>query len=651
MALTLALATDTQTIEEPNRPGAPTSESQKQPSLTPEQIWQFSQRFYDENMPLYRLWYVCTEAVTGFRKRYGLDMQGAAGNRRDEMSYFMRARDISFNLTQPLLRNVLSRLSVEMPGIGVVPATDAPDDVAAAQATEQVARYHWREGKLKRVIMDAVGWAAMHGTAGIVTSMVGSDVRDFAFAPERLRAEPGLGDPNESRFLGLTRVTTRDVLKRQFPDKVYLIDQARRPEYSPTSPYYGMQMAEDRVEVLEAYCRSGHWYILVGDQVLAQGQTPGCVMPIQVLRYTAVPGQFFGMGVVEMCLPAQYAFSSMMNQIIQNARLMSNPKVLIERSSKIDPGAFTSRVGENVLYTGVKPDVWTPPALPQYMQQVPPQMQSIMFDMAGIHGVSTGKRQVGITSGRAVEAMTANDTAQLTTTMDNVEAVVEDLLKVDVLYMRAYYPEDKFIRQFDPANGKPVFATIHKAQLCEDPEVFFEAGTLFSSEVKDRDARTLDMLRLGLIDPEDAKKKLSTHTDPLTPLRLIGDMQSAKRALAALIDNGPVLPDGRETVKVFPTDNLKVWLDVFNAFMNAAEFQELPPDRQDAIEGMYLKMLQLTAPPDPAAMAGGGTAKQPPGVPKPNSVLPSSPTPEYVDQERAVSAQTDAAEAADEHTQ
>lgn len=660
--------------------------NENQPSLTPSEISKLSDQFRDASAPYYALWYLCTQAVSNWRTSVQADMSLRMADTSD-LNHFMRSRDVNFALINPLYCTVVANMLVEEPAAGVLPATSSMDDIAKAEASAQWLHYHWNEANVSDQIGKAVEWAIVRGTAGMLTRHIGNGtVRQEPFGPDRLRAEPGITDPDASRFLGVTRLTTKSALMAQFVNREMradetpesyaaavqsakkAIDQARAPVvFNSTSPQYMGELPKGYVEVLEAYCRSGHWYLLVGNgTVLASGITEGGVMPIQVLRYIRVPDEFWGVGMVELCLAPQYAYSTIINQIIRNARLMSNPKVLIDRASKVDPNAFSSAVGEKVFYNGKAPTVWAPAALPQYMQALPPQLQSTMFDTAGVHGVSTGKRQVGITSGRAVEAMASKDSAQRMQTMRAVSVMVRDMSKVTLVYIKAFTSEDKAARQMDQY-GKPALRFLKATDIVDDPEVFIEADTLFVMDARARESRILEEVRLGLLDPADAKKMLKSRLDPTESLRMLADVQHAKQALGTVIMQGYMVPDPLfdaeaidpmtgmpatapmvRSVDLYPTDNFKVFTDVIGDFIRSDDFQQLDLKQREDVHQFYLYVLQMAAPalPAPNAKASGG------GMPALESVgSPETAGVGGMNGAEAASAQVDIAEATDEFTQ
>ena len=578
------------------------------PSLTPEQISRFAEDFYARSTPAYQTFRECSDAISGFRSsRYTITPQSSGS----PMANYLRQRDVCIGLVQPLYRNGVARLSTEMPSAGVVPADESAIEIQRAQASEQALRYLWRDAEMRRTLTSFAEWLLVHGTAGLLTCMDRGNVRVKAIRAEDLRCEPGC-EPEDARFVGVVRRTTRDDLKRQFPNHASIIDAAPGARIMLSSSHYLSQSeVPDRIEVLEAYCSSGHWYLLAGGKVLDQGVTPGQCRPLQIVRYTRIPGEFFGLGMVEPALDAQYAYTTILNQTIRNARQMANPKVLIERSAKVDPNAFTTRTGEKVFYTGVKPDVWVPPPMPQYFSALPPQLQALIHDLTGVHTTTLGKRAVGISSGRAIEALSANDLAQFQGTQDAIEDAVRRTAKSMLLYLKAFYPAEKVIRMFNGV-GRSILATLRTTDIVNDPDVFFEAGTLFSSEVKDRDQKTLDLLRLGLITPDQAKKMMSFHLDPMANVQTIADMAHAQKVLATVVNDPTVT-----AVEVYPTDNLKVMEEVVGGFMRSDDFDQIDAAARGRVRDLYKQIVALSAPPVEPAMPGKPGQPGAPAAPVP----------------------------------
>lgn len=610
------------------------------PSLKPPEIARMCAQFYSEMAPMQRLWWLCRDVITNFRAYTPSDIVIRAGM---EMAYFNRVRDVSFNITLPQYRNASARLEVTLPSWGAVSASDAIEDLMRAAADEQALQYYARRGELPYATMEMIDWGIMFGTSAMLTIMNGDNLQPEVFGPDRIRAEPAIAKPEDSRFLAVSRVTTKGQLRQKFPDKQDVIDQAP-PPLQQLNWWSGYQrMAPDRIEVLEVYLRSGHWFLMCGSggAVLASGWTPQRCMPLEIHKYTAVPFDFWGVGLVEQALPGQYAYSASWNQILTNARLMSNPKILIAHNSGVAPDAFTSRAGEKVYHrAGMAPQPWQGLPLPQYAVQLPASAASALADSTGIHGTSQGKRTPGIVTGRAVEAVVANDEVQFGVTKRNIKRLLERHGRTALLYMQAYYPESKFIREFD-RYGSAIGKMVRSGDLSHDPQVFIEADTLFRDDVEARQQRIMQFAQMGAIQPADAIKLIQDNRDPLRAQKPIADYVAAKRALDEVIKSGfevqdlrQTNPDGtpvmRKTVKFYPNDNFPIFAEVAGQFIRSDEFYALPVDKQDAVDAYYMDILQMMSP-NPAPQEGGAApAPGGGGAPAPKMKLPVGAPPANV---------------------
>lgn len=599
-----------------------------------------AQQFFDANTNIQRLWCLCHDVVTGFRQYIGPDSNVRGGQ---EMAFFNRARDVSFNITQPQVRQAFAHLETAIPAWGSFAASNSVNDLAKSMACEQLLGYHYLEDRVKEAADQAGLWNIIYGTAAMLTTIGGNgDVHESAYGPDRIRTEPGIPNPDDSRFLAISRISTKADLQKQFPDKADAIAQAQAPKRVTTWWDDAQTMPPDRVEVLEVYCRSGHWFVLAGDggAVLSQGFTPQRCMPVQVLRYTVLPDEFYGMGLVEQALPAQYAFTSSWNQILANMRLMSQPKILIPQNSGIAPDAFTARAGEKIYFRNAPPQPWQGQPLPQFAQQMPAAAQSTLYDMTAIHAASNGKRTPGLTTGVAMQTLMSADEMGLAMSKLQMQQAIERMGKVALLYMQAFYPPEKIMRQFD-RYGSAIAMELRATDIADNPQVFVQADTLFASDVQARQERTMELMRMGAIPPDAGIKMLQRNVDPLRPQKPIADYVEARKALDAVVRQGfqapdankPRGPDGmpqmRKTVRFFPTDNFDVFAETVKQYMRSPEFDRLPLRRQDDVEQFYLDIIGQMQPATGAPPQQIAPLAQKPGLPADATpgVTPDNPGP------------------------
>ncbi len=542
----------------------------------------------------------------------------------------------SFNITQAFLRQLLARMVTGYPSAAVLPVTPATDDIADAEAAQEILQYFWQAQEMDETYSDHSNNMLAYGNGVMLTAADGENVIQENIDPRDLRAEPGARSPKLSRFLGVIRPSTKAELKEQFPDKAEEIDH-----HAVTKPMMEIGMAQtrsrpaDHCDVLEAYTRGTKGvpamsYIMLGDVVLDKRKTPGNCMPIVVTPYIKIPNMFFGIGAVELIMGAQAYFDKFMEQILRNIHLMTNAKVFVDKNSDIPDSKITSAVGEVIEYEGKAPTVWTPPPIHQTLMNAPAMLQAIMQDLLCLHSASQGRRQAGDPSGIAIQEMKAADAVPLDLIELQIAMNCRKVCKNILLYIREYYPERKFTRQMGQT-GALVFKTLHAARIDADPEVFIEASELFRSNAAARDARVKERLTMGLITAAQAEKELTQHLDPTSPLKMLRDLNKAHDFLNALIMTG-------NQTEFFPTDNLAVYEQVIKEYIDSPDFYDpnkTPIPTADAIVAAYKQVIAMmagvplpqdqTAPPQPTQpVAAQHSSAAPAKPPHPEPTMPGA---------------------------
>jgi len=307
-------------------------------------------------------------------------------------------------------------------------------------------------------------------------------------------------------------------------------------------------------------------------------------MPIQFIRYTPVPGQLWGMGMIEPLLDIQDQYNRVRGQIIENSDLIANPKWMIPKSAGVGPSSITRRRGEKVYYNdvgGQRPMPVQMPSLPGYVLQQVSVLHGEMLDVAGVHATSLGKRAVGVTSSVAMQSLASKDSQQLMVTQEDLEEAVIDLSKVALTLMQKYYTEKRMVRMLDNL-GQVVFHALDSTSLMKDPEVFIEAGSMFRDERKDRDQKVLDLVQMGMLQPADAMKELTFGSG----------LEQVSEKLQAMAHAQDLLEAAKlgAAIEIFPTDDLKSFGEVFGDYIRTDQYYQLPEERQQYIRDIYLSV-------------------------------------------------------------
>jgi hypothetical protein len=491
------------------------------------------------------------------------------------------------NLLLNMYRNILSRLSVNYPAVAVMPATPSVDDVTKAKATELFLEYHWNADDVKTTLSLAFSYLLSMGTCALHTYYDPSKDRITTSAHNAydIFFEKDVTSPDESEWIALRTYHTKEALKKAYPDRAKEIEEAPASvkKDSPSEP----KVPANRVELFEIYWRDGRHAIIMGNTYLFKEEDALTdPFPIQIIRYTVIPTKLWGIGLIEPLVDLQWFYNKARSQVIQNAELMANPKVLIPKTAGVPTNSFTDRPGEKIYYnaTGGKPEMMVPSPLPGYIMDNMSRIQAEMSDVAGIHSVSLGRRAVNVSSGAALDVLAKKDLSQLEITQTFIEHAVRNVAKTVVLYAKAYYTEGKYIRMMDEYGGV-IHREIQSEDLTSDPEVFIQAGSLFRKEAQDRDAKVMEMFNLGLIDKDTALYELSFRASNAQVSEKVRSLAHAQTIL-----EGVKRGDGLE---VYSTDDLTSLEKVFKNFMQGEEFYALPEERQNYISDVYVSIVSF----------------------------------------------------------
>ena len=496
---------------------------------------------------------------------------------------------VTVNLLLNIYRNVTSRLALAYPSTVVMPSSPSSEDIIKAQSSEVALRYYWATGSVSRVLAEAIEWAATTGTAALHSYYDPDEkvVMTKAYGAYDIFFEPGVLSPENSQWIGIRTIHTREDLKDAYPDKHDVIEGAQgsyegmRDNVQQT----GFNVPEDRVDVYEIYWRDGRHAIVAGNAYLfKEDKHPLPIIPIQIIRYTSIPRRLWGLGLLEHLLDLQVLYNKARSQIIHNVETMGNPKWLVPRTAGLAANAITNRPGEKVLYNpaGGPPQQVQPAPIPSYVIDNIARIQSEMGDVAGLHSVSLGKRAVGVTSGKAIDALSSKDSSQLEGTQAAIEHAVKDMAQSILMLMQKFYTESKMLRMLDET-GRVTFKSLKGMDLVTDPEVTIEAGSLFRFEAQDRDDKILGLLQFGLLPPEEALKELSFRTGNAFVSKKVQAMSHA----SDLLDAAKL---GAE-IEFFANDDLGAIEQVFSEYMQTADYYKLEDDKQEYIRDALVAVL------------------------------------------------------------
>jgi len=495
----------------------------------------------------------------------------------------------TINLIQPLYRTLLSKLSAAYPGVAVMPASPSNEDIVKAKASEAALRYYWEHEKISTSVSKLLEWLLTCGNAAFFT-YYDSDldrVKTKVISPFDLFYEKGLMRLEESTWAALRFFYSKEDLKEVYPEHAEYIEDFAT-EQREASDEYANSFAIDatppgKVETYEVYMKNGNYGILLGDKYLFKGKTPEGIFPVHHVKWTNIPNKLWGTSLIAPIIELQSYYNKARGQILENVELMANPKWLIPKSSQVAPNAISKRAGEKIFYNpaGGTPQQVPAAPIPSYVIDNIRQIQSEIMDVTGIHSTTLGKRSIGITSGKAINAMAAQDISSLQITQQGIEDACEKVAKDVLVLMKAHYTEDKMYSMLDNT-GRVAFRAINSQQIVKNPEVFIQTGTLFQDSAADREARAIELFQAGLISKEDAVRDISFRTSNAFVLEEMEGISHASEILEAVIDGS--------LVEIFKTDDLASFLKVFGDFVKNPDYYMLDKERQDYIRDIVVSL-------------------------------------------------------------
>ena len=536
-----------------------------------------------------RIWDMCSLFLQGKQYiRWDKNLKNYVGLPQDRV----RNR-VTINLILNIFRNIQSRLSVAYPSMTVLPASPSTEDIQRSEAAETLLRYYWHTSEMKDVISNALEWLLLTGNAAFHTFYDPDKkrVETVAVSPYDVFFEPGATSVEESEWIALRHIVSKKELAAAYPEHKELIEKSGdAPDHMYQTLFQKASSTEgatlkNRLELYEVYMKDGTMGMLLGTKWLYKAKWPTHTSPITYIKYTNIPGRLWGIGMVEPLIELQIMYNKGRTQIIHNAELMGNPKWLVPKSSGVGKDALSdSRPGEKVVYnatSGPAPQQIPAAPLPAYVLDNIRQLSAEMLDVAGVHSTSLGKRAIGIESGAAIQSLANKDSQQLQVTQQNMEKSLVEVAKCVIEMCKLYYNEPRMMKMMDET-GRVIHKTLGSMDLCSDPDIHIEAGTLFRDEKPDRDQRILEMVKLGLLEKDQALEALDYRTgNSRVTKRMIG-FSHAHDMLKAII--------GGNAIEIMPSDDLQAFKEVFKDFMQTEEYYELDAERQDYIRDVLVSV-------------------------------------------------------------
>ncbi len=470
-------------------------------------------------------------------------------------------------------RTACSLLATNYPRLTVLPSAPSSLKIAKAEASAMACKYLWHDNKMRNLLHDGNAWLSVAGSTAlqVVFDPGKKKVVIRNRSPYDFVFEKGALTYEQSRWIAVRDIYTREALLAAYPDQQALIDKAPflttgtndAPETSISRP----SQLRHRLETWTVYYRADDkMCVYLGDKPLWEGTYPKGAFPFVPYKYTDIPNQIWGLPMLYPLIDLQIQYNKYRNMALDIADQVSNPVWLLPSTCEIPLSSVTNEPGKPMVYqpTGGKPERLAASAVPPHLFEIQTRITGEMMDGAGIHASTMGKRNPGVTSGVAIENLSEADRGQMQTTMAAIEEAVAETLRVALVFWQNYLPEDKFVQMMDPAIGQVVFNEIKHTDLVDEPEVHIVPGSLFNVTADEQEQKLQWLVTNQVITPEEFRKLTAEPLDNKEAMDKLKSRSHANQLLAAL-------REGLD-IEIWPFDDLPMIREVFEEFVRSDEF-------------------------------------------------------------------------------
>lgn len=440
---------------------------------------------YQAKGKFHELWKKCEQAYTG-----ELFNRNLPDYRSQELSNFI------FSTIETMKPIMLSNY----PKTAVVPKTG--DSFTKSKNVQNALDYEWRRAKMFEKLLGGAHFSFVYGTAifglfwnGEANHGLG-DVECKMISPFNIFPDPSATNEDNAAYIIYATYKSLGELCEAYPEK------AEKLKASTTSnPDENLMFGQDTTSLdsnnvlyIECYFRDyaieteiedeldeqgnktgkkikttkrkypkGRRVIIGGDILLYDGENPyeDGKFPFRVWRCYPRPNSFWGTGEVEHLISPQKHRTDVMNSIIENAGMMSNPVWILDKNSGVEKGSLTNRRGL-VIRKNPGTDVRReqPPSIPAYVKDIVNTFDNDIEKISGVYDVMRGEKPAGITAAAAINALNEQAQGRIRLKVQIMENVIADLGSMWLSRMQQFWETVRTIRvmgsQYMPNQSDPM---------------------------------------------------------------------------------------------------------------------------------------------------------------------------------------------------
>ena len=467
-----------------------------------------------------------------------------------EKDYFWQEREV-YNHIATVIESRLSKLSSVRPKLVVQPASGDDRDVKSAKASSKILDSAYNCLELDKKISRATMWSELTGTAFYKTvwnanggrcvgeengeKIYEGDVRVDVCPPYEIY-------PDDVSHMDVEDCCSIIHAKALPVDEIYRVWGKRvKSEPLHTLSSYNVSLlgglnnvsavakmgkneSEDYALVIDRYSKptsdnqDGELVIVAGDTLLYLGTltSNGGKAEYPFVKQTCIdnPGCFFGISMVERCIPVQRAYNAVKNRKHEFLNRIAMGVLAVEDGS-IDTRDLEEDglgPGKILIYRqgSTPPRLLDPGSVPNDFSQ---EENRLLAEFAEVSGISDIMRSSSVpstvTSGSAIQMLIEQDNTRINITAQNVKNAIKDVAhKILALYKsNACFAR---LTRFVGEEGDVELISWNASDLSCDDVVFGSVNEI-SGTVASKQNTMFELLRSGLLHDSNGKLPSSTR--------------------------------------------------------------------------------------------------------------------------------------------
>ena len=410
-----------------------------------------------------------------------------------EKNYIWENREV-YNHIAPIIESRLSKLNKVKPQVEVKPSSNTDADTYSAKLAKAILSSNFKENNISSLVNTATHWSEITGTSfykvswdtnqlstNEVASKNGGDVKISVCSPFEIYPDSNFSESLEdcSSIIETRAYPAAEInsewgvnLAGEDVDLFELSNSTSNSNFSGRSNYTKVLHSKkhDYLLLIERYEKptkrhpNGKLTIVCKDKLLYDGDLPYINSKSNVRTYPFIKqvsikqlSCFWGMSVIERCIPLQRAYNSLKNRKHEFlSRLTSGVLTVEDGSVDIDNLEINGiEPGKIIVYRNgsTPPKFLDPGTIPEDFEKEETKLLNELNNLSCISEISTNTTlPAGINSGTAISLLVEEDESRLSFTAEHLRTSLTQIAK-QVLYLYKQFASTIRLNKLADNNG------------------------------------------------------------------------------------------------------------------------------------------------------------------------------------------------------